>query len=183
MEGIRQQRVQMQQQEQAQAQMQQLEQAWCTFNSNSRNQQLKMRGFAHTHCDRFAPCPHGWRFGVPRPFRFEFPKVTQARAGNLQIHRRPCFLHARSDLERVITLRSKGYRDLLVFDGCFCFLPEHSTVEPVCLALGQDSRWDEARVGRWICRCDLNVPSCPFVFRPCHHRAVRLYFINCRDLF
>ena len=116
MEGIRQQRVQMQQQEQAQAQMQQLQQAWCTFNSNSRNQQLKMRGFAHPHCDRFAPYPFGWRFGVPRPFRFEFPTVTHARAGNVQIHRRPCFLDARSNLESVITLRSKGYRDLLVFD-------------------------------------------------------------------
>ena len=59
----------------------------------------------------------------------------------------------------------------------------HSTVEPVCLALSQDSRWDETRLGRWICHCDLNVASCPFVFRPCPHRAVRLFFINCHDFF
>ena len=62
---------------------------------------------------------------MPRPFRFEFPKVTHPRAGNLQIHRRPCILDARSNLESVITLRSKGYRDLLVFDVievCLCLM-------------------------------------------------------------
>ena len=59
---------------------------------------------------------HGWRFGVPRPFRLGFPSLTHARAGNLRIHRRPCFLHARSSLERVIALHSRRCRDFLVFD-------------------------------------------------------------------
>ena len=48
---------------------------------------------------------------MPRPFRFEFPKVTHARAGNVQIHRRPCILDARSDLERCKEYTSK-YRKL-----------------------------------------------------------------------
>ena len=74
MEGIRQQRVQMQQQEQAQAQMQQLQQAWCSFNSNSRNQQLKMRGFAHPHCDRFCPTSIRMEVRCATSFSVRVPK-------------------------------------------------------------------------------------------------------------
>ena len=110
---------------QQQAPTQQLKQAWCASNTNimtgetvsasavedERVRTPRLRSF----------CTMSIRMGVrcAASFSPRFPKVTHARAGNLQIHRRACFLHAQSNLESVITLRSGGSRDLLVFDGCF----------------------------------------------------------------
>ena len=148
---------------------------------------LRQRVLHHVHFRR----THGWRFGVWRPFRLGFPKLTRARAGNLRIHRRPCFLHARSNLQRVITLRSRRHRDWPVFDVRFCFCDQNTRPLSRFVRLGQDSRCDEARLRRWICHCDLNVPGCLFVFpsmspESSHvllvlHRSVRLGWCDGRE--
>ena len=90
---------------QQQAPTQQLKQAWCASNTNimtgetvsasavedERVRTPRLRSF----------CTMSIRMGVrcAASFSPRFPKVTHARASNLQIHRRPCFLHAQSNIE------------------------------------------------------------------------------------